>query len=224
MIFKLPTFKNRALFEQAMTHKSYVNECGDGREDNERLEFLGDALLNFLSGEFLYKEYPLKPEGELTQIRAGLVDKNQLTEFALKLGLDQRILLGKGVENSGGRENPRLLSSAFEALIGAYFLDQNSDVNVVRPYVEGLFQWALTQKGVAEQTLNFKSQLQAWALAEIGEVPQYDIVREFGPDHAKQFISEVSMQGKAYGQGQGTKKQEAEKAAARSALEQLGLL
>ena len=212
-----------------MSHKSYANEQGQPEQgqpeqSNERLEFLGDAILTFLCGEFLYDKYPQKPEGELTKLRSSLVDKNQLSDFALKLELSRHLLLGKGVENSGGRENPRLLSSAFEALIGAYFLDQNADIVPVRDYVNPLFQVALAHRGEADPVVNYKSQLQEWALAQFGEVPKYQIVAESGPDHAKYFTAEVAIQGEQYGIGKGAKKQDAEKKAARSALERLGLL
>ena len=207
-----------------MSHKSYANEQNQPEQSNERLEFLGDAILTFLCGEFLYDKYPHLPEGELTKLRASLVDKNQLSDFALALALNRHLLLGKGVENSGGRENPRLLSSAFEALMGAYFLDRDSDIAPVRAYVNPLFQVALAQRGEADPVVNYKSQLQEWSLAKFGEVPKYQIISESGPDHAKYFTAEVLIQGEQYGIGKGAKKQDAEKKAARSALERLGLL
>ncbi|MDA0268980.1 MAG: ribonuclease III [Cyanobacteria bacterium] len=221
---KLPDFKSAILFRKAMSHKSYANEQNQPEQSNERLEFLGDAILTFLCGEFLYDKYPHLPEGELTKLRSSLVDKNQLSDFALALALNKRLFLGKGVENSGGRENPRLLSSAFEALIGAYFLDQDADITPVRAYVNPLFQVALAQRGEADPVVNYKSQLQEWSLAEFGEVPKYQIIAESGPDHAKYFTAEVLIQGEQYGVGKGAKKQDAEKKAARSALERLGLL
>ncbi|MBD0334525.1 MAG: ribonuclease III [Cyanobacteria bacterium Co-bin13] len=217
-------FNDPKLLTKALTHKSYANEQGFLDGDNERLEFLGDAILNFVCGELLYREFSQKTEGELTQLRASLVDKTQLAAFAIALQLDKHIRLGKGVEKSGGRSNPRLLSSAFEALVGAYFLDQDSTVEVVQDFVEPLFLWALAQRGATSSTLNYKSRFQEWALAEFGEVPIYIIVEEAGPDHAKRFIAEVRVKDMPYGRGKGRKKQEAEKEAARSALETLGLL
>jgi ribonuclease-3 len=221
---KLPDFTSKPLFRKAMSHKSYANEQNQPEQSNERLEFLGDAILTFLCGEFLYDKYPHLPEGELTKLRSSLVDKNQLSDFALALALNRHLLLGKGVENSGGRENPRLLSSAFEALMGAYFLDRDSDIAPVRAYVNPLFQVALAQRGEADPVVNYKSQLQEWSLAKFGEVPKYQIISESGPDHAKYFTAEVLIQGEQYGIGKGAKKQDAEKKAARSALERLGLL
>lgn len=221
---QLPRFSSDKLFIKAMTHKSYANEQGEGGVDNERLEFLGDAILTFICGELLYREFPQKPEGELTQLRSSLVDRTQLAAFAIALQLNQHLRLGRGVENSGGRTNPRLLSSAFEALVGAYFLDQGSNIDKVQAYVEPLFHWALAERGATGSAINYKSRFQEWALAEIGQVPEYFILEESGPDHAKRFVAEVRVQANSYGQGKGRKKQEAEKQAARAALEFLGVL
>lgn len=203
-----------------MTHKSYAHERGQVASHNERLEFLGDAILNFLGAELLYQLLPNQPEGELSQLRSRLVDKTQLAEFAIALNLGQRLRLGRGVENSGGRTNPRLLSSAFEALIGAYFLDCNAQIEAVQAYVRPLFISALTQRGTT--VTNVKSQFQQWALAEIGQVPQYQILAATGPDHDRHFVAQVQVNGVAYGQGDGRTKQEAEKQAARNALSRLG--
>ncbi|HEY9735567.1 MAG TPA: ribonuclease III [Trichocoleus sp.] len=220
----LPQFSDRTLLLRAMTHKSYAKEHEGAGGDNERLEFLGDAILTFMCGELLHRAFPERSEGELTQLRASLVDRTQLAAFAIALQLGQHLRLGRGVENSGGRTNPRLLSSAFEALVGAYFLDQGSDIEAVKDFVEPLFLQALAQRETTDSAINFKSRFQEWALAEVGEVPRYLIVEESGPDHAKRFVAEVWVQGTAYGRGEGNKKQEAEKEAARNALETLGLL
>lgn len=217
--FNLPLTPQDPWFQQAMAHKSYAHEREEN--SNERLEFLGDAILTFLCGEFLYRRYPEYDEGELTNLRASLVDRRQLAEFAHQLHLDQHLHLGKGVEHSGGRDNPRLLSSAFEALIGAYFLAGDGTLEPVRDYVNPLFAWALAQREEVEPA-NEKSDLQAWALAEIGQIPIYKLVGESGPDHGKTFVVEVRIQGKTYGRGKGRRKQDAEKAAARAALKQLG--
>jgi ribonuclease-3 len=222
--FQLPDFTDPGLLQKAMTHKSHANELGHKLLSNERLEFLGDAILNFLCGQFLYERYPEKMEGELTELRSSLVDKKQLSEFAICLQLNRKLRLGKGVENSGGRDNLRLLSSAFEALIGAYFLDRDRDIEPVRQYVYPFFQWALRQRGEMETIRNYKSQLQAWALAEMSEIPEYALIGTSGPDHDKRFIAEVRIQGQRYGKGIGNRKQDAEKQAARSALERLGQL
>lgn len=220
----LPVFHNSALFIQAMTHKSYAREHPEAGSDNERLEFLGDAILTFLCGEFLFARYPAKPEGELTPLRASLVDATQLGKFAKTLTLEQHLRLGKGVEGSGGRANPRLLSSAFEALVGAYFIDQRSHIEPVRDFVFPLFESAVDALADPTRNINEKSKFQEWSLGRSGIIPTYEIVSESGPDHAKEFTAVVYIAGKAYGQGQGRRKQDAEKAAARHALLQLDLL
>ncbi|HEY9699578.1 MAG TPA: ribonuclease III [Trichocoleus sp.] len=223
-ILDLPSFRNFSLFQQAMTHRSYVNEHPATGEHNERLEFLGDAILNFLSGHFLYQWFPEKPEGELTPLRSSLTDEKQLAEFAIALNLGDQLRLGKGAELNGGRHNPNLLSSAFEAMIGAYFLDADSDMETVRAYVEPLFGAVIDRGSTAALTLNFKSQFQAWALAEIGENPAYSTIGQTGPDHDRTFTAEVRVKDQKYGEGQGRRKQDAEKAAARDALDRLGLM
>lgn len=218
---QLPKFKNSALLQQALTHRSHVNE-NPGVEDNERLEFLGDAVLNFVSGNFLFWRYPDQPEGKLTALRSQLVDQTQLAKFAIALDLGTQMRLGKGADRDGGRTNPNLLSSAFEAVIGAYFLDCNSDVAKVRQYVEPFFE-SVCGRQSAIATINFKSRFQEWALANGSDNPQYVILSESGPDHDKKFLAEAQVSGKAYGRGVGNKKQEAEKNAAKNALEKLGL-
>jgi ribonuclease-3 len=221
---KLPLFRDHTLLQRSLTHSSYINEHPDAGADNERLEFLGDAVLNFLSGEFLYKRYPEKPEGELTPLRSALVDEPQLAKFAIALNLGSLMRLGRGAEINGGRENPNLLSSTFEALIGAYFLDTGSNVELVRAYVEPLFQAVMDYLVVSAAQVNFKSRFQAWALAEVGENPKYAIIDQSGPDHAREFTAEVRVAEHKYGEGRGRRKQDAEKSAAKQALEALGLL
>ncbi|MBD2124147.1 ribonuclease III [Trichocoleus sp. FACHB-262] len=221
---KLPIFRNNALLQRALTHSSYINEHPAFGEDNERLEFLGDAILNFLSGEFLYKRYPQKPEGELTPLRSALVDEPQLAKFAIALNLGSLMHLGRGAEINGGRENPNLLSSTFEAVIGAYFLDTGSNIEIVRNYVEPLFQAIADTLVDTAAQINFKSRFQAWALAEVGQNPKYAIIAQSGPDHAREFTAEVRVADQKYGEGKGHRKQDAEKSAAKQALEALGLL
>jgi ribonuclease-3 len=222
--FQLPKFQNPVLRQQALTHRSYVNEQPQVKDHNERLEFLGDAVLNFLCGEFLYKRYPELPEGQLTCRRAALVDEKQLAKFALALDLGAQLRLGKGAEQEGGRQNPNLLSSAFEALIGAYYLDCDSRIDPVRQYIEPFFLLVTDTVAIAAEQINYKSQFQHWALTQHGENPKYEIVAAVGPDHNKQFTSAVFILGQQYGMGSGRTKQLAEKTAARDALTKLGLL
>ncbi|MDB9529833.1 ribonuclease III [Oscillatoria sp. CS-180] len=219
-----PPFQNPELFQQAMTHKSYAKEYPNAGSDNERLEFLGDAILTFLCGEFLFARYPEKSEGELTPLRASLVDATQLGKFAQQLCLQKDLRLGRGVEGSGGRQNARLLSSAFEAMVGAYFLDQRSRIDPVRKVVFPLFESVVELLADPTHNINEKSALQEWALAQVLPIPTYIIVTEAGPDHAKEFTAEVWIDTTMYGQGKGRRKQDAEKAAARDALRRLGLL
>lgn len=214
--FSLPPFANQALWHQAMTHSSFANEHPEAGEHNERLEFLGDAILTFLSGAYLYERYPDRSEGELTPMRAALVDKPQLSHFAQLLGLGNHLQLGKGANREGSRHSARLLCSAFEAMIGAYFLDTGGNVQAVNHYVVPLFDTVV--EAVAEQGINAKSQLQEWAHKSLKKTPEYVLIDSQGPDHAKAFTVEVRIDGVAYGQGQAKSKKEAEKAAARAAL------
>lgn len=220
----LPSFNNSALFIQAMTHKSYAREHPETKGDNERLEFLGDAILTFLCGEFLFQRFPNKAEGQLTPLRASLVDATQLGKFAQQLHLNHYLRLGRGVEGSGGRQNVRLLSSAFEALVGAYFLDQYSAIDPVRALIFPLFESAVDVLADPNSNVNAKSTFQEWALAQTGMIPTYEIIAESGPDHAKAFTAEVRISSQTYGKGTGRRKQDAEKAAARDALQRLRLL
>jgi ribonuclease III len=219
-VFSLPPFQDESLWRQAMTHSSFTNEqsaaTATAGNHNERLEFLGDAILTFVSGAYLYARYPDKTEGELTPIRAALVDQSQLCYFAQALNLDKHLRLGKGADQEGARKSSRLLCSAFEALVGAYFLDTN--IQTVEAYVLPMFDTVIEQ---AWQDINVKSRFQEWAQQNLGTAPDYREVSRHGPDHARTFIVEVWIGDKQYGQGQGRSKKEAEKAAARAALEAL---
>lgn len=220
--FDVPTFKNRDLWQLAVTHKSYAKE--HGCEDNERLEFLGDAILTFLSGEYLYQRYPQRSEGELTPLRAALVDENQLSHFASELNLQSHLRLSRGAENSDSRNSKRVLCSTFEAVIGAYFLDCDQNIDVVRDYVISMFDSVADTVSETAININYKSRFQSWSLEQLGEVPAYKIVAATGPDHAKEFTAEVRVKGLLYGRGRGRRKQDAEKQAAKAALRKVGSL
>lgn len=215
-----PIFKDIRLWEKALTHRSYLNENPDVEEDNERLEFLGDAVLGFLVGKLLYKTYPQMREGELSRLRSRLVNnEHQLAQFALSLHLDQYLHLGKGAEKDGTRQNPEVLSDTLEAVIGAYFLD--AGIDAVQAFIEPFFA-SIAEEVTATSELdkNYKGRLQEWALAYVGEIPRYFIVQESGQDHAKEFTAEVHIGSQVYGVGIGESKKTAEKRAAKAALNQ----
>lgn len=224
----LPPIQNPALYQQALTHRSYAYEHPDEGQHNERLEFLGDAVLGFVVGKLLYQKYPDLSEAQLTRLRAALVDETQLAKFAQKIGLGAQMRLGKGAEKDGGRQKPSLLSDTFEAAIGAYFLE--SGIEAAQAYIETLFLPVAAEKIAQAQThsrspslVDPKNQLQQWALEKFGEHPRYFIIAESGPDHEKIFTAEVRIQNRVYGIGRDRRKQEAEKRAAEAVLQDLKL-
>ncbi|WP_071189044.1 ribonuclease III [Trichormus sp. NMC-1] len=219
---KLLTFHNEKLLRQALTHRSYVNEHPGEGEQNERLEFLGDAILNFLSGEYLYKRHPEKEEDELTRRRSALVDEKQLAKFAIEVGLDFRMRLGQGAIRDGGFQNPNLLSSTFEAVLGAYYLDNNCNIEVVRTIIEPLFDSVSEKIVVSRSNVDSKNRFQEWVQREIGTNPPKYITEQIGgPSHAPEFVAKVIVDGKEYGTGKGRNKKDAEKDAAEDALAKL---
>lgn len=227
MTKKLPLFSNSDLFDQALTHRSYVNEH-PAEKDNERLEFLGDAVLGFLVGRLLYERYPEMSEAQLTRLRSALVNEKQLADLAQDLNIGQFIRLGRGAQRDGGRDNPALLSDTLEAIVGAHFLDAGMDAvwDFIQPWFTPIAdQLVQPQSDRAEPTnlVDCKNRFQQWALASCGQNPQYRIVEESGLDHAKEFTAQVLVNGKVYGCGKGHRKQMAEKRAAEEALVKLGL-
>jgi ribonuclease-3 len=214
-------FRDQGLLRRALTHRSYVNEHSEALEDNERLEYLGDAALDFLTAAWLYKRFPEMDEGELTRLRSALVRTEQLAEFAREINLGEAILLGRGEEASGGRQRPLLLCSAFEALVGALYLD--GGLESVNAFVEPRLEHAA--RGVLEEStlVDPRSELQIRAQAEGGETPRYRTVLSTGPDHAREFVVEVSIDGRVAGRGQGRSKQDAAQQAAADALRNLHL-
>ncbi|MGB3669251.1 MAG: ribonuclease III [Phormidesmis sp.] len=218
--FSRPHFKNELLWQQAMTHRSFSNEQASKPAEavphNERLEFLGDAILTFLSGDYLYARYPNKPEGELTTMRATLVDQPQLCQFAQALDIGQYLRMGKGADQEGGRDSSRLLCSVFEAMIGAYFLDTERNVQAVSAYVIPFFD-SVVPSVVGRAIKDAKTQLQEWAPKK-GKRLEYAELGSSGPDYDKEFVVEVRINGKIYGRGRGKSKQKAQKAAAKATL------
>lgn len=210
------SFKNESIMVQAFTHSSYVNEHRKNPySDNERLEFLGDAVLELAVSQFLYRHYPKMSEGELTKLRAAIVCEPSLFQFAKELAFHEVILLGKGEELTGGRERPSLLADVFEAFIGALYLDQGFD-EVVRFLQKHIFP--KIDKGAFSHTMDFKSQLQENVQSkDLGSL-DYEIISEKGPAHNRKFISAVFLDGAKIGQGVGKSKKEAEQEAAQKAL------
>ncbi len=212
----LPTFKDPSLLLRALTHRSYINEHPGAGEDNERLEFLGDAVLDFLSGSYLYRRFPELDEGGLTRMRAALVNTEGLAVLAIEIDLGQLLRLGKGEDDSGGRKRSTLLCDGFEAVIGAYFLD--SGLEAVRTYVEPLFDSSSKLVIVGELEVDAKSAFQEWAQAERGQTPRYAQLAVTGPDHSREYTVEVLVADESFGTGTGPNKQAAAQAAARAAL------
>jgi ribonuclease-3 len=211
-------FVDLALLIRALTHPSYVNEHPEDEiGDNQRLEFLGDAVLDFVAGAWVYRHYPSFDEGRMTRLRASLVRTETLAQLASQVGIGQALRLGHGEEEAGGRERDANLCDAFEALTGALYLD--GGLGVVVAFVEPLIGPVAKRTLAAEADVDAKSRLQEWSQAEFGITPRYRIVGESGPDHAKTFVAEVLLGKRVAGQGSGRSKQAAEQAAARTAWE-----
>ena len=211
-------FKNPALLARALTHSSYANERHVDTGDNERLEFLGDSVLGFITAEYLFAHPRDFPEGELTKLRAYAVCEKSLFSYAEEIGLGNYLKLGKGEERTGGRTRPSVLSDAFEAVIAAIYLDGGMDeakkfvLRFVVPYVE------------AKPTFkDYKTMLQEVVQKNQGETLEYVLVSETGPDHDKCFTVEVHLNSNVIGRGVGGSKKKAEQNAAKEALELMGI-
>jgi ribonuclease-3 len=213
------TFKNISLLTRALTHRSYVNENPNSSEDNERLEFLGDAVLDFIVGAWVYHRFPEMPEGDLTKIRSALVRNDQLAAFARKLGLSHALRLGHGEFITGGSHRDALLGSTFEAVIGAIYLD--SGLEAVEAFVNPLLEEA--RESILTKIHDPKSQLQEWAQAQKMGAPHYHTVATTGPDHARIFEVEVLINERVVGKGLGSSKHAAQHVAATDALNNLGI-
>ena len=213
-------FRDESLLRGALYHSSYANEHrNENIVSNERLEFLGDAVLGFVSAEFLYSRFPHAPEGELTRIRAALVREESLFEVAQALQLGECLMLGKGEESGGGRQRPSILADCTEAVFAAVYLDGGMDC------ARDLIHRVLLSKGditVAEsRRRDYKTELQELVQRKPHQVLRYELVGQSGPDHAKVFTVAVLLNGDPVGEGSGHSKKEAEQSAARAALEKL---
>ena len=213
-------FRRESLLEQAFVHSSYCNENSDfAYSSNERLEFLGDAVLNFVVAEKVYKGFPGLSEGELTEIRASLVCRDTLAELASSFRLGDWLLLGRGEELSGGRAKASNLANAMEALIGAFYLDQG--ITKARRFILRLLRPDLEAIKTGKTVLNYKALVQEFIQGEGRPTPVYRLVGAIGPDHSRRFTAEILIDGEALGRGTGGSKKAAESQAARAAWEKL---
>jgi ribonuclease-3 len=213
-------FNNPSLLEQALVHSSYINEnpdCALGH--NEKLEFLGDAVLGFYVAEKLYQDYSDASEGEMTRLRAALVSRDTLARVAEGIKLGDFLYLGRGEESSGGRQKKPNLAGAMEAVIAAVYLDQGE--NVARDFIIRMLDRELKRVGRKDAIIDYKSKLQEITQSRYQTTPGYRLVSEKGPDHDKTFTVEVTVNETALGKGIGKSKKEAETEAARFALEKL---
>ena len=213
------TFTRPALLIRALTHRSFVNEHPEVGEDNERLEFLGDAVLDFIVGAWVFNRFPEMAEGDLTKLRSALVRNERLAVFAREFDIGRAMRLGRGELGSGGRDREGLLGSTFEAVIGAIYLD--SGLKVVEVWMEPLLESA--RQTVLNEIQDPKSQFQEWTQSEKIGTPQYRVTATSGPDHAKVFDIDVLVGEQVFGHGTGPSKQAAERAAAADSLSRLGL-
>ena len=213
-------FKKQSLLEQALVHSSYVNENPNlSLSSNERLEFLGDAILDMVIAAKLYHDFPHLSEGEMTKLRAALVRRDTLARRAKAAGLGNYLYLGKGEEASGGRNKPANLARAFEAVIAAVFLDRGS--KAARDFILRSLDTDMQEVITQRTETDYKSQLQEIIQAKEQRTPTYHVVETRGPDHDKRFIVEVRLGNTVLGRGMGKSKKTAETEAARSTIEQL---
>ena len=215
------TFRDPALLSEALSHSSYANEHRAAHlNSNERLEFLGDSVLGFVTAEFLFVQHPDLPEGDLTRIRAALVCEQSLYEVARKLELGKYLKLGRGEEAGGGRERTSILADATEAVFAAVYLD--GGIGAASQLIHRVLLDAEKEEAVEERRRDYKTALQELVQRTPGRTITYQLVEETGPDHCRVFVMEVSVGGQVSGRGEGRSKKEAEQAAAKAALKLLG--
>jgi ribonuclease III len=213
-------FKDKELLKRSLTHRSFLNENKDEElKNNERLEFLGDAVLELVISEYLFNTYPERAEGDLTSFRAAVVKTDSLAKISKQLGIGEFLLMSKGEEMTGGREKDYLLANTFEAIIGALYLDQGYE-----PVKEFLIKHLVPQISTIVKyrlDIDSKTKLQETTQTKFKTTPVYKVIKEKGPDHDKVFTVAVMIKGKIYGEGEGITKQKAEDAAAGQALRKL---
>lgn len=210
-------FADLGYLKKAMTHKSYANENrGENIKDNERLEFLGDAVLDLVISEYIFRHYPDYPEGELAKTRAVVVSAPTLARIAKKIGLGQYLLLGRGEEMTGGRERDSILADAFEALVGAIYLDQG--LQIVSQFILDYLVEEISTVERGEHLRDYKTLLQEEIQKRSNTRPLYRVVHEEGPDHDKRFTVQVEYKNRIIGTGIGQSKKEAQQRAAADAI------
>lgn len=212
-------FKNPELLLNALTHSSYANENRGRISDNERLEFLGDAVLGLVIADYLYRLFEEHKEGDLTKIRASIVSEEPLSLIARDIGLGQFLLLGKGEANTGGRDRDSVLADAVEAVIGAVYLE--AGINQAKELIIGLFSFLMEKSFQGKGFQDYKTNLQEMLQAKGEEEIVYRVIKESGPDHNKEFVVEVLCGRRVIGRGKGKSKKEAEQRAAKEALEKI---
>ena len=214
-------FHRRGLLAEALSHSSYANEHrAAGLRSNERLEFLGDSVLGFVTAEFLFRQHPDLPEGDLTRIRAALVCEQSLYEAAQRLDLGRHLKLGRGEEGGGGRRRPSILADAMEAVFAAVYLD--GGIAAADALIHRLLLDAEREEVVEERRRDYKTALQELVQRTPGTAVTYQLIEESGPDHCRVFVMEAFVGGVSAGRGEGRSKKEAEQAAALAALKALG--
>ena len=210
-------FQNKILLENALTHSSYANERRNGKPDNERLEFLGDSILGFVTADFLFHKFPEQPEGDLTRLRADLVCERNLARCAEKVHLGEFLLLGHGEDHAGGRHRDSIVSDAMESVLAAAYLDGGFDA------AKGIIHRLILSELPTGRPGNFdyKTMLQELVQREKDQILTYELIAESGPDHDKVFMVEVLRNGTVVGKGEGRSKKKAEQAAAHEAVKSL---
>ncbi len=209
-------FVDKELIKVALTHRSFAAEASDKVDVNERLEFLGDAVLEFVVTDFLFNHYPELEEGDLAMLRANIVNSDVLAKLAGNIGFGECILMGRGAEIAGGRRQTSILGDCLEAILGAVYLDQG--IKRTKEFILGIFQEEIAKQASKEKYLDLKTNLQEYTMKKLKVLPLYRITREEGPVHKRAFFAEVSVGGNVWGKGKGKSKKRAEQEAAKKAL------
>ena len=212
-------YKDISLLEKALTHRSYLNEHNEVSQSNERLEFLGDAVLQFLCSELLYKKYPQSPEGLLTNLRAALVCTPSLASASREIGVGNYLKLSKGEEESGGREKDYILANTFESILGSLYLD--SGLKICQSFLDRFLFPKVDEIVKTGSFKDYKSKLQEITQERFSVTPIYKEIKSWGPDHNKRFVMGIYLDNKLFAEGEGSSKQRAEQEAAKAAVEKL---